>query len=234
MKIITILIFLIILNGCGIGPTFSVDVDSLRTTTPAPGNKYILLPGNKGILKNDLQYQEFARYTNRALRLKGYQHANNIHEANIAIMLEYGIGAPKTEHYTYSTPTWGQTGVSSSSTYGRVTSYTNTANYSATTTYTPTYGVTGTTTHAGSRTSYFRFMRLTAIDTHEYKMTDRVIPVWETTVTSSGSSGDLRQVFPVLVAASMPYISRNTGKKVRVNITESDKKVDIIKGIEKK
>ncbi len=234
MKAITILIFLIILNGCGIGPTFHIDVDSLRATTSVPGNKYILLPGNKGILKNDLQYQEFARYTNRALRLKGYHQSNNIHEADIAIVLEYGIGEPKTEHYTYSTPTWGQTGVSSSNTNARITAYNNTANYSATTTYTPTYGVTGSKTHSGTKVSYFRFMRLTALDTHEYKIMDRVVSVWETTVTSSGSSGDLRQVFPILVAASIPYIGGNTGKKVRVRITESDQQVDIIKGIQTK
>ncbi len=234
MRIISIFIFLIVLHGCGVAPKFSIDVDSISAPNLASGNDYVLMPGNDGAKESDLQYREFSNYVNRALRLQGYRQANNIHKADIAILLRYGIGDPKTEHYTYSLPTWGQTGVSSSSTYGTVTTYGNNANYSGTTTYTPTYGITGSTTHSGTRTSFFRFMQLAAVDLHEYKKTDKIIPIWITTVTSSGSSGDLRQVFPVLVAASMPYIGNNTGKKVRVNILESDKQVNKIKGIQTK
>jgi hypothetical protein len=72
---------------------------------------------------------------------------------------------------------------------------------------------------------------LDAVDLDEYKRTQKALPIWKTTVTSTGSSGDLRLVFPVLVAASVPYIGTNTGKKVDVTIKEDDKLVVQIKGL---
>jgi len=58
--------------------------------------------------------------------------------------------------------------------------------------------------------------------------------VWRTVVTSRGTSNDLREVFPVLVAASQPYISTNTGKQVKVILNENDRAVIEIKGLKKK
>ncbi len=161
----------------------------------------------------------------------GYIKADNIAAADIAIFLGYGIGDPETHQFTYSLPTYGKTGVSSSNTYGTVNTYGNTATYSGTTTYTPTYGVTGSTTHTGSRTTYFRYLLLDAVDLDEYRKTEKEVQLWKTTVTSTGSSGDLRQVFPILVAASKQYIGSNTGKKVKVILSESDNRVTEVKGL---
>ncbi len=37
-------------------------------------------------------------------------------------------------------------------------------------------------------------------------------------VTSTGASGELRTIFPVLIAASKRYIGINTGKKVKIKL----------------
>ena len=74
-------------------------------------------------------------------------------------------------------------------------------------------------------------MWLDAVDLDEYRETEKEIQLWKTTVTSSGSSGDLRQVFPILVAAAKPHIGSNTGKKVKVILSEGDKRVTEIKGL---
>ncbi len=103
----------------------------------------------------------------------------------------------------------GKTGVSSSNTYGTVSTYGNTATVNSTTTYTPTYGVTGSTTHTGTYTTFTRYMFIDALDLNEYKKTEKQKQIWKTTVISTGSSGDLRRVVPVLVAASKPYVAKN-------------------------
>lgn len=224
IKLLALLI-VIFLAGCASGPKFHVNVDSISAPNASIKTSYILFPGVKDVNEGDLQYQEYASYVERALSSKGYVKAASIQEADIAIFLAYGIGDPETHQYTYSLPTYGQTGVASSNTYGTVNSYGNTATYSGTTTYTPTYGVTGSTTQTGAYTTYFRYMFLDAVDLDEYRKTKKEKQVWKTTVTSTGSSGDLRRVFPILVAASKPHIGSNTGKKVSVILKEADKRV---------
>ena len=219
------LLAVMFLVGCASAPKFHVSVDSISAPNASTKTSYVLLPGVKDVNEGDLQYQEYASYVERALSSKGYLKAASFQEADIAIFLAYGIGDPETHQYTYSLPTYGQTGVASSNTYGTVNSYGNTATYSGTTTYTPTYGVTGSTTHSGAYTTYFRYMFLDAVDLDEYRKTKKEKQIWKTTVTSSGSSGDLRRVFPILVAASKPHIGSNTGKKVSVILKEADKRV---------
>ena len=226
----------LLMSGCATTqpeqPRFFVSVDTIGGAT-AEKNLYILLPGNKDTKAEDLQFKEYATYVKRALSNQGFVPAESFEKANIAIFLVYGIGDPKESQYSYALPTWGQTGVSSSNTSGTVSSYGGYSSYSGTTSYTPTYGVTGSTTQIGSYTTYFRFMVLDAVDLDEYKKSKKEVQIWKTTVTSAGSSGDLRRIFPVLVAASQQYVGKNTGQKVKVDLYEEDERVIQIKGIAK-
>ncbi len=229
----TLFLGMLVLTGCATTqPQFSVKVDSISGGASAK-TSYILLPGEKDAKADDLQFKEYAAYVNRALVKHGFTPANSFQDANVAIFLMYGIGDPKEHQYTYSIPTWGQTGVSSSYTTGTLNTYGGYGSYSGTTTYTPTYGITGSTTHSGTYTTYFRFLVLDAIDLEEYRISEKEVQLWKTTVTSSGSSGDLRRVFPILVAASQEYIGKNTGQKVEINLYETDERVTEIKGIAK-
>ena len=84
-----------------------------------------------------------------------------------------------------------------------------------------------------SYTTFFRFLILDAVDLEEYRQSEKVIEVWRTTVTSKGSSGDLRRVFPVLVGAAKSYIGTNTGKQIDITLTEQDERVLEIKGLKR-
>jgi len=221
-----------LLCGCAtFGPQYHVNIDSLSSNNAQSLKTYILLPGNKDISPDDLQFQEFSQYINRALTAKGFTLADDIEKAELAIFLGYGIGDPQEHLYSYSIPTYGQTGISSASTYGSINTYGNFGSYSSTTTYTPTYGVTGYTSHMGSIVTYFRYILLTAFDLDEYRESQKEIQVWKTTITSTGSSGDLRQVFPVLVGAAREHMGTNTGQQIKIILGESDKRVLEIKNI---
>ena len=234
LNISTIQLFIgvLILSGCTSIPDkteFFVNVNSIGD---AKENKtYILLPSNKGTKVDDLQFKEYATYVTRALQTKGFVQAETFQKANVSIFLGYGIGDPKEHKYTYSIPTWGKTGVSSSTTTGTIDSYGSSASYSGTTTYTPTYGVTGSTTHSDSYTTCSRFMTLAGVDSDKFRKSKKLVDLWRTTVTSSGSSCDLRRVFPVLVAASIDYIATNTRNKISVQLFERDDHVQRIKGL---
>ena len=228
---IKILALTLVLSGCANAPHFEVYVDSISSPVSQELKRYVLFPINKGVSVDDLQFQEYSSYVHRALSTQGFIKADDITDANIAIFLAYGIGEPKTNQYTYSLPTWGITGVSSSNTYGTVNTYGNRATVNATTTYTPTYGVTGSTTHTGTYTTFTRYMVLDALDLNETKKTEKYKQIWKTTVMSTGSSGDLRKVLPILVAASKPYVAKNTGQKLLINLKEQDQAVLDVKGI---
>ncbi|WP_197490442.1 hypothetical protein [Halothiobacillus diazotrophicus] len=189
---------------------------------------YILLPGNKGVTKDDLQFQEYAHYVTRGLAAHGFTPAETVANANVAIVLSYGIGDPQSHQYSYSLPVYGQTGIASSNTYGTLSSYGNSSSYSGTTTYTPSYGVTGYTSETGSYTTYYRYAQITAYDFQRYLRTKEQRELWKTTVSSTGSSGDLRLVFPILIAAAAPYIATDTGRKIQVVLEESDPSVAAI------
>lgn len=227
-----ILVLFVLLSGCATVRTlqYHVYVDSLSASTQTTRKHFVLLPGNKDVSVSDLQFKEYAEYINRALVARGYSPAENIEKADLAIFVVYGIGNPQQHQYSYSIPTWGQTGVSSSTTYGTLSTYGSFGTYSGTTTYTPTYGITGSTTRIGGYTTYFRFLVLDAFDLSEYKKTKKEVQLWKTTITSTGSSGDLRRVFPYMVTASLPHIGTNTGQQVKVVLEENDPAVLNLKG----
>ncbi len=220
------------LSGCaGMQPTRLLsNVDSLAQADAVAKKRYVLLPGGKGVEAGDLQFQEFAAYVEKVLSEKGFVKAAALQDADVAIFLAYAIGDPQTYQYTYSLPTWGQTGVSSSNTYGTVSSYGGMATYSGTTTYTPTYGVTGSTTHVGADTVYSRFLYLDAYDVPTYIKEKKMTQVWKTSVVSTGSSGDLRLVVPYMVTAMKPYLGTNTGRRIEVQVLANDPAVQVLRG----
>lgn len=58
--------------------------------------------------------------------------------------------------------------------------------------------------------------------------------IWKTSAISTGGSGDLRDIMPALVLSIKEHIGKDTGKQVLIKINEKDKRLDAIKGIEKK
>ena len=228
----TLVLCLSLLSGCAtMQPTrFITNVDSLAQTDASAKKRYVLLPGGKGVEAGDLQFQEFAAYIEKILTEKGFVKAGAYQDADVAIFLTYAIGDPQTYQYSYSLPTWGQTGVSSANTYGTVSSYGGMATYSGTTTYTPTYGITGSTTHIGTNTVFTRFQFLDAYDVATYLKDKKMSQVWKTNVVSTGSSGDLRLVVPYMVAAMKPYLGTNTGRKIEVEVAADDPSVQLLRG----
>ena len=216
-----------IFSGCTTSPQYIVDIDSINDGTTGK-SRYILLSGKKGVSEDDLQFKEFAKYVDYALKKKGFIKTKTPTEADIAIFLFYAISGPSEHQYSYSLPVYGQTGVSSSHSYGTVTSYGSTASYAGSTYYTPTYGIVGSSQYSGTIITYTRYVSLNAIDLEEQKIgTEK--QVWKTTIISSGSSGDLRKVFPILIAAGQNYFGENSNGKIRVCIYETDVQVENIK-----
>lgn len=194
-------------------PNFEVVISGLNTKESLQLRKYVLLSGVKDISSMDLQFQEFSHYIHMALEARGFMHVSDVDEAEVVIFLTYGIGNPQERQYSYSVPTYGQTGTSSSTKIGN------------TVFHWPRYGVTGYQTQTKTHTTYFRYILLDAWGLKAYRQSEEAVQIWKTEIASTGTSGDLRRVFPILVAASTPYISQDTGQQIVVKMTEDDERV---------
>lgn len=231
MSRILLLMSVVILQACS--PKVSVTVDSISSPQAKEKNKYLILPGNTDCSEDDLQFQEFLALTERALKFAGFEKSNSLEEADVAILLSYGISEPNVYQYTYTTPVYGQTGYSSSTTYGTLNTYGNTATYSGTTTYNPTYGITGYQTNIGTGVLFTRYMALNGVDVKECIDSSKIIPLWRTSAVSVGPNGDLRRIFPVMLGVSKGYFAKNSGEKISFEVTEDDERVLEVKGISK-
>ncbi len=231
----------LILNGCflrsrtytyyGGGDIFNVVIDSINAPEKSTQQKYFLLPGLKDVNLNDLQFREYVTYVDKALKNRGYVKTTSSDDAELIIFLSYGIGDPQNNVYSYVMPTWGQTGYSSSTTYGTVRSYGNSASFSGTTSYTPSYGITGYVPITRSYTTYSRYIIIDAVDALESRKTAKIVQAWQTNIASTGSSGDLRRAFPVMITAAMPLIASNTQGMISYEINEEDAAVLYVKGL---
>jgi hypothetical protein len=190
--IVFLLLTNLILSGCSTKLQFEAFVDSIGESSTA-NQTYVLLSDNTNIDMNSLEFKEYSEYVKYALNKKGFIESNFEH-AEIVIFLDYGISEPQENTYTYSSPIIGQTGTSSSSTYGTINTYGNALNYTSRTYNNPTYGIVGSQTHSGSYTTYKRYIIISAINLAEYKIANKKNPIWKTSVVSTGSVGDLRRV----------------------------------------
>jgi hypothetical protein len=197
-----------LISGC---VRFDVRIDSISSEEVGPKKTYVLLPGNQDTAAEDLLFKEFAKYVHRALAAKGFLPAVNVEEAKVVIFLSYGIGNPQEHLYSYTT-------TESSPVYSTFGGEVGT--------------IKSKTSHVGSFRTYDRFILIDAYDLDAYREQKKLSQLWKTTVTSSGSSGDLRRVFPVLIAASRAYLGSNTGRQVHLSLDEQDRRVLEIKGAE--
>lgn len=217
--ILLVLMFCLPLSGC-MRPYYEVKVDAFAGTRLSTTDTYVLLPGNRNIAASDLQFREFSGYVMRALVNKGYRRIADIEHADVVIYLAYGISEPKHHEEITSFPVMGQTGM---------TVYTDPA--TGGTTHFSTIGVIGYDISSYTSTTYTSYLLLEAYDQKYFQATGRKKQLWKLTARSSGQSGDLRAVFPAMMAASQEYLAIDIGRQVTIEITEDDPRLLSIKGL---
>lgn len=210
------ILILVIFVGCTT-TKFVVDVSSLSV-----GNndkkKIFIVPADKNVNINDVVFLEFAKYVGKALSKNGFIVVDNLDEADQVLFLGYAISEPQS--YNVQVPMWGPTGIASSSTFGNINS---SGNFYSNTNYNYQYGITG---YMSRQVIYFtRVIVLTAYDWKLFVKTKKEKQIWQTNIISTGSSDDLRYVFPYMVLASEKYIGRSTRGKITVEVSEYDSRI---------
>lgn len=221
----------LLLSGCMLKPDvprepprpyFAIAVDALRDATAVPLKSYVLFPGMEGVNDTDLQYREVARYVRKALAARGFSEAADPASADLALYLNYGIGGPRTTYFAYSYPVLGfqpaEHHILHATTVGEAGKSTITGTIDSF----PTTVITGTQTRLAATTLYQRFLVIEAIDIAGSRKAGKTMPIWKTSITSVGTSDDLRRILPALVVAGQPYLGERSDHRIDVQIDEQD------------
>ena len=208
-------------------PTVELYVNGYANGNIVSGTRYYIMLEDK-IDPNQFEFKEYSSYLERALLTKGMVRTDNLKDADIIVFLGYEIGAPKSEVASYSLPVFGQTGVGSSYTSGTIS---RSGNISATTTNIPTYGVTGSTSTAYSYEIYDRWLRATAVNAVKFRETGSVVQTWQMDVKSTGTSGDLRYIFPKMAYSLSLYVGQDTGKAIKLKVKDNSKELRAISAL---
>ena len=215
--------------GCVLATCVISKVDAYALPTVDPQQVYQVAPSDNA-LWGDLQFQEAAGTMRNALKLSGFNVAADPRQKpDVVVITEYGVGPPRTLTRSVS-----------SSVYGFVDKPAGTATIAPAPgmlpgTYTvdqPTvksYQQVGSETKTLSATVYERRLTMVAYDFKAYQERHEQRQIWKVSVVSEGTSGDLRDVLPSLIAAAQPYIGKSTGKQVDVTLAKNGPEVEAVR-----
>ncbi len=195
------------------------DVARFHNLPKLGGGKTIVILPSDPAKKGGIEFRTYAQIVAGYFEKNGYVVLPPSNpNADFAAFFDYSIGAGKTG--VGSTPIIGQTGggttyqsgtITRSSYGGGYTSYSGT--YSGYSYTAPTYGVVGSQTY--SYTTYGRMVRLDILDAKK-STKDNPVKVFEGTVKSRGSSGQITVVMPAMIEALFKNFPGESGKSERV------------------
>lgn len=207
-------------SACG-SVRYYVAVDAIAEPGHSEAETFAVVPEGSANGAADVEFRSFASVVRRALESKGLREAPR-EEADLEIELTYGIGDRREETFTTSVskPTYSYLGEGEQVFTGQSKSKRM------------EFKRTGTRTRHSTttRATYLRHLTLRAFDLRELRRSEERVEVWRTEITSRGSSGDLRRVFPVLVAAGLPYFGEHTDERVNVQLTEGSAAIASLRG----
>ncbi|VAW93593.1 hypothetical protein MNBD_GAMMA20-2278 [hydrothermal vent metagenome] len=222
-----VLVFLSVLGltACG-SQSIKVSVDSIVGQKDISSKQYTWLSGMRETSRNDLYFREFSRYFQTVLYDHGYQQGAG-KDAPVIIYFSYGVSPGRTTQYTTTTPIYDWEG-------GDTIVYTETKkDKKGKTTSTVTSTVTtparqrlvGMSVGARRYTVFTRFVTLEAKRYQAGGKPKDMQTLWKTSITSTGSSNDLRALMPIMATASAPYIGVDSGETQVVKMKKNDPRV---------
>ena len=213
------------LTACGT-QSVKVTIDSIVGQKDISSRVFSWHSGMREISPDDLYFREFSQYFQSILKTHGYQQTTD-KDAPIAIYFSYGVSPGRTTQYTTTTPIYDWVG-------GDTIVYTEvkkdekgktTSKTTSTITTPARQRLLGFSTNTNRYTVFTRFVLLEAKRYQTGLKPEDMKTLWKTSITSIGTSSDLRALMPVLAEASAPYVGVDTGEARIIKIKRDDPRV---------
>lgn len=218
-----------VLAGCA--TTHQVKVDSLAKPNAEQSVSYEIKNRNPLVTEDSLRYKEAAAYVKTALSGKGLYEAPPGVKADIVVDLDYGVGPPQMRRETVSEPVYitipgqirterVQVGTDSQ---GRPIYQTVTVQDP------PSTEFAGFREYQVTVTVYEKYLKMSAKENKEQVEGRPPQEVWTVDVISEGESRDIRKSLPVLAAASIDFIGKDSQGQKTIRIKDSAADIAFVK-----
>ena len=141
-----------------------------------------------------MEFRSYANLVSDQLVAHGWRQ-QSFNTADVAVFLQYQISQGREVAFSY--PVFGPVPFGPATTTGRISTSGSASTFTATTHQNTAVGVVGT--GSGSRVDYDRAVQLTMYSAPAYRESKRMERLYEATIRSSGTTGDLAAVMPTLV-----------------------------------
>lgn len=220
---------ILLMAGCA--TTTEVKVDSLAKPNAEAAISYEIKNRNPLVTDDSLRYKEAADHVRTALSGRGMYEAPPGVKPDMVVDLDYGIGPPVSKRETVSEPVY-------ITIPGRIRTervQVGTDQQGRPIFQTITIQEPPTTEFAGFReyqitvTVYEKYLKLSARENAPQVEGRPPNEIWTVDVTSEGESRDLRGKLPILVAASIDYIGKDSQGQKTIRIKDTDADVAFVK-----
>lgn len=198
------------LSGC---TTFRVRVNGFSdiSSTPklASGASIFVVENQKA--ENPFIEKEITSKVVKLLQKNGYK-SSTFENADYYLLFGYGIGTGRS--ISGVLPLYQRGGTATVNTQTSSGWSQSTVQLPGSTTFVPY-----------SRTVYDRWLLISVVDGKQYRDNNDIQTVWYGEITSTGRTSDLRTVINYLLIAAFEHFGENTGKAVRIDIIEGDRRV---------
>ena len=188
IRILLFAIATLCLHGC---KTLEGRLTQFHTLDYSP-RSFVVVPTPAQV--DSLEFLEYAKLVRTNLVSRGWRHSEP-ENADLAIFLQYQISQGRNIAFSY--PIFGQVPTGSSTTTGTSSKFGNISSFNFNTQQNTTTALVGT--GIGNRTEYDRALEVTMYSLAPLKEKKKPERVYEGTVRSSGSEGDLSSVIPILI-----------------------------------
>jgi hypothetical protein len=232
----------LVLNLSACGTLYTLDVYAVNDPTHDLDKTYVVLSASPGLSITSPEFQTYADQVEKVLASKGYERSDGEDLSSVAlgVYLSANVSDPSKRYHMvqtaiYETSTYSENSRSAVKNSG---SQSSGQNQSAPPPPPPTPDLLSGVAETGFATTVFtKHLNLIAFDLQAYlqdietKGRAQAVPieVWSVDVETTGSPADLKEVFPVMVAAAEPYITERTDDVVRVKLNGTDKRISAIR-----
>jgi hypothetical protein len=204
---------------------YHVKVDATAKPQVEPSIAYQIKTTNPDLDPESLRYKEAERLVKTALSGKGLYEAPKPEMADMIVNLDYGISPPKVTREVHSEPMY-------VTVPGQV--YTQTVVVGVDKSGNPVYGTAiyqdpPRSEYVGDReivetvVVYEKYLRLSARENKPTAEGQPPADIWTVDVSTEGENRDLRKALPVLAAATIEYVNKDTQGQKTVKLKDTDK-----------
>lgn len=217
------------LAGCA--NTYAVKVDSIAKPKAEESISYRIINKNPAVSDDSLRYKEAAGFVRTALSGKGLYEAHDAEKADLVVALDYGIGPPKSRSEVVSEPVY--VNLPGQMRTERVQVGTdrngNPVYQTVTVQDPPRTEFAGYREYLVTVTVYEKYLRMNATENKPAAEGRPPSDIWTVDVTSEGESRDVRKTLPILAAATIDFVGKDSKGQKTIRIKDTDKDVAFIK-----